>query len=213
MAYETIDLSVTPADGWVLVATDPNYLYVRPNANVPWFLAVTASGAPNSAWGAATGTVTFSDVPTADDEVVIGGDTYVFKASAADPFEITIGADAAGTATNMIAIVNSDGTAGVTASDGGSGIVTLTADTEGVSGNAIVLTTNADNTTVSGSGTLTGGVDPLVGVMMQGPSSQDPKQHYEHTGATSAEFYVRVADYQQAQTQTGVPFGVIRDEA
>jgi len=115
--------------------------------------------------GAATGTVTISGgVPIADEEVVIGDDTYVFKALAAAPFEVTIGGDAAITATNMISVINDDDTSGVTASDGGSGVAALTADVAGAVGNDIVLTEAATNTAVSGAGTLTGGYNAIPAV-------------------------------------------------
>jgi hypothetical protein len=213
MAYETVELSISPEDGWVLAATDPAYLYIKPGLNVPWYLAVTASGAPGTAYVAAAGTITYSGgVPTADDTITVGDDVYTFKASADDDFEIEIGGDEAATAANTITAINTFGTSGVTASDGGAGIVDLEAVTAGEVGNSIALTEDADNTAVSGSGTLTGGLDPVLGLMMQGPPGE-PKQAFEKVGATTAEFYIRVLEYAQPQPGRGVPFKIIRDES
>lgn len=46
MAVSTTDLYVRPEDGWVLVATDPVSLLIKPQAFHPWWVAITASGAP-----------------------------------------------------------------------------------------------------------------------------------------------------------------------
>lgn len=122
---------------------------------------------------AATGIVTFSGgVPTADDTITVGDREYTFVASSPEGDEVLIGGTAADTATNFIAVINGEqvGTAAhatVEASSGGSGVVDLEAKTAGAAGNAIILTEDADNVEVSGTGTLAGGVDqsgavPLV---------------------------------------------------
>lgn len=46
MAAATIDLYIRPEDGWVLVATNPTFLSIRPSGFHPWWVAVTALGAP-----------------------------------------------------------------------------------------------------------------------------------------------------------------------
>lgn len=46
MAVSTVDVRITPDDGWVLIATNPSFLIVRPSVFHPWYLAMTASGAP-----------------------------------------------------------------------------------------------------------------------------------------------------------------------
>lgn len=46
MAVSTVDFNIRPEDGWVLVATNPTYLNVRPDDFAPWWVAVTAGGAP-----------------------------------------------------------------------------------------------------------------------------------------------------------------------
>lgn len=48
MAFETLEFRVTTQDGWVLIATNPSYLYVRPATNFPWAIAITASGEPTA---------------------------------------------------------------------------------------------------------------------------------------------------------------------
>lgn len=42
MAYGTVDFAVRPEDGWVLVATAPDAVIVRPVEHHPWWLAVSA---------------------------------------------------------------------------------------------------------------------------------------------------------------------------
>lgn len=49
MAVSTVDFNIRPEDGWVLVATNPTYLNVRPDDFAPWWVAVTAAGAPSLA--------------------------------------------------------------------------------------------------------------------------------------------------------------------
>lgn len=44
MAFTTTDFVVKPSDGWVLVATDPAFLFVKPSGLHAWFIAVTSSG-------------------------------------------------------------------------------------------------------------------------------------------------------------------------
>lgn len=45
MAFSTQSFSVGTEDGWVLVATNPTYLYIRPDVMAPWALYV-GTGAP-----------------------------------------------------------------------------------------------------------------------------------------------------------------------
>lgn len=46
MAIQTLDFRVSPDDGWVLVATNPAALLIKPDAFHPWWVAVTAAGTP-----------------------------------------------------------------------------------------------------------------------------------------------------------------------
>lgn len=105
---------------------------------------------------AATGTVTFSGLPVADETVTIDGQVYVFKAAAGGALEVTIGADADETGDNFATKVNANSLV-VTAANV-AGVVTLTAVTAGAAGNAITLAEAATNTAVSGA-TLAGGED------------------------------------------------------
>lgn len=122
----------------------------------------------------AVGTLTFSDVGNADEEIVIGDVTYTLKA---DPtgvaFAIDIGTDAEDSSLNTVAAINASGTPddeygdGTTAHPdvyavaGGVGVVTVYAKSPGAVGNAIVTTT--DSTEAAwGAGTLeSGAVDSL----------------------------------------------------
>lgn len=49
MAVATVDFNIRPEDNWVLVATSPTYLNIRPDNFQPWWVAVTAGGAPSIA--------------------------------------------------------------------------------------------------------------------------------------------------------------------
>ena len=122
----------------------------------------------------ATGTITLTDVPTTADTFVVGTQTYTLKDTLAAAFDIQIGATAAATAASIAKAINADGVAGTdyfagtTANLAASGAltdtaeVTLTAIYGGLVGNIVILTEDADNTTVSGSGYLTGGVDAFA---------------------------------------------------
>jgi hypothetical protein len=46
MAVATLDFYLRPEDGWTLVATNPATLLIKPDAFHPWWVAVTAAGAP-----------------------------------------------------------------------------------------------------------------------------------------------------------------------
>lgn len=109
----------------------------------------------------ATGTITFTGVPAANDTLTIDGNviTFVDGAAGADQVQRNVGGDTATSIAQAVkALVNADpGTYGVTLS-GAAGVLTVTAIVEGTDGNAITLAESASNTTVSG-GTLTGGSD------------------------------------------------------
>lgn len=46
MAIATLDFFLRPEDGWVLFATNPTSLLIKPSDFKPWFVAVTTGGAP-----------------------------------------------------------------------------------------------------------------------------------------------------------------------
>lgn len=121
----------------------------------------------------ATGTLTFTGTPAANDTVTIDTVTYTFLTAiltTSSPGAVLIGGSAAAAATNLIEAMSLTGTAGaggnyatgtllhptVTAASGGSGVVNLTAVPGGTGGNSIALaTSDPTNITVSGA-TLSG---------------------------------------------------------
>ena len=46
MAVATTDVRIKPSQGWVLVATNPVFLCIKPSAFTVWTIAVTAGGLP-----------------------------------------------------------------------------------------------------------------------------------------------------------------------
>lgn len=102
----------------------------------------------------AVGTLTFGGQPAADATITVAGNVYTFKASA-DPLlrQITIGADAAGTAANTAAKLAAADVRLVPSV--ASNVVTVRARDEGTGPNAFTLV-GTTNVTASG-GTLTGG--------------------------------------------------------
>lgn len=104
---------------------------------------------------AATGTITISGTPSADQTFVVGAQTFTFKVSRTGTGQVTISGTPATQAANIVSAITAD-LATVTAA-AVSNVVTVTAATAGVAGNSIVLTENATGVAVSGSGTLSGG--------------------------------------------------------
>lgn len=121
----------------------------------------------------ATGTLTFSGNLTAAQTVRIGDITYTVRASPTLPYEFTLGGSVSATRNNLVAAIT--GAAGegttygtgtaphpdVTAAAGAGDTMTVTALVEGTLGNAIVTTETSANASW-GSGTLTGGVNPVI---------------------------------------------------
>lgn len=105
----------------------------------------------------ATGTITITDTPVADEVFVIGDETFTFKASASAAFEVTIDADNTTQAENIVTAITNDSTY-VSASNT-LGVVDLEAKVGYLAelGNAIALTESATGVAVSGIGTLEDG--------------------------------------------------------
>lgn len=102
----------------------------------------------------ATGTLTFSDVPTADDTVTVNGHVYTFKAAddATKNSYVAIGDGEEDTGDNLAAAINLveglTGNPGVVATSDGAGVVTITAVTDGV-GNGPTVTDTGSTITIS----------------------------------------------------------------
>lgn len=107
----------------------------------------------------ASGTITFTGLPVADETITVRGVAYTFKASASSATEITIGADATETAENTVAKINANDA--LLDAVNVAGVVTVSAANTGEYGNAYTLAESATNTAVSGA-TLSGGVDKVV---------------------------------------------------
>ena len=108
----------------------------------------------------ATGTITFTAAPVADETITVNAIVYTFKASASTATQITIGANVTATASNTASKIELNDAAVNAVSV--AGVVTISAANTGTYGNAITLTEAATNTSVSGSGTLTGGINKVV---------------------------------------------------
>lgn len=119
----------------------------------------------------AQGTLTTTGNFTADDEVTIGTQTYIFKASPSAAYEVDLGASAEISIDNLVAAINLTGTAGTTYGTGTlinsaasaekatAATMLVTSKTYGTSANSIVFTEDTDGGTswsLDGSGTLGG---------------------------------------------------------
>lgn len=107
---------------------------------------------------AASGNVTFTANPAADDTVTVNGTVFTAKASGATGNQFNIGADVTATALNLANVLNASVVAGVALAtySPALGVVTVTYDTGGTAGNAFTLAKSGTNITVSGA-TLSGG--------------------------------------------------------
>lgn len=138
-------------------------------------LAAIMPGATMSVTGGtvATGTITVTTNPTANDTIIVNGTTVTFKtALTGSGVEVLIGATAAATATNLAAALNAsaDPKIALASYSAAAAVVTVTygnqlvydnAGQKGVEGNSFTLATGtaAAKVTLSGA-TLTGGTDP-----------------------------------------------------
>lgn len=125
----------------------------------------------------AQGVLTVTGNFTANDEVTIGAVTYKFVASPSSAYDVDLGGTAAASLQNLYAAINASGTAGTeyaagTLANAQAEAVAVSATTltvrakasyaTGAASNAIVFTEDTDGGTtwsVSGAGTLTGGLD------------------------------------------------------
>lgn len=96
---------------------------------------------------AASATVTFSDVATANDTIVVNGVTFTGKASPSANNEFAIGATATTSAAGLAAAINASTTAAVNTfvkASSALGVTTVTALNAGVAGNTITLVEGVD---------------------------------------------------------------------
>ena len=108
---------------------------------------------------AATGTITFTGAPVANETITVRGIVYTFKTLAATATEITIGANVTATAANTVLKINANDP--LLDALSALGVVTIGASDTGTYGNAYTLAQAATNTAVSGA-TLTGGINAVV---------------------------------------------------
>jgi hypothetical protein len=212
MPYSTVNFDIRPGStnaDWTLVSTNPLFLRIQNRDGVKWNLACTASGVPVQGVSA-SGTITFAGQPSAADVVNVAGVTYTFVASGAVFPQVDIGASATLSRDNLLAAIL---TSGLVAASGASGglVIGLGALVEGTAGNAIVLTKTAINITITGAGTLTGGVT-ATGFLTYDPKNSEISYGFQQQwpAATTSLWYVRVP---QEKSQQGlVQFSVIRDQ-
>lgn len=122
-----------------------------------------------------TGSIVFAGLPSTTETIVVGDQTYTFISALTGVVnEVLIGADAAGTASNLYDALVADADGDATTYGTGTpanphvtpvlatATITLTATADGISGDYTVLTTSATNTTANAlSGGIDGGSQPL----------------------------------------------------
>ena len=117
----------------------------------------------------ATGTITFTGLPVADETFAVAGETFSFKAESTGALEVEIGADANATATNAATMING-ALEGIVVAAASGGVVTVTSVIRGTGGNGTyTLTESATNVAVSGGGSLAGGTDLITAASLTYP--------------------------------------------
>jgi hypothetical protein len=123
-------------------------------------LANIISGTADS-WRGAYATITFSGLPVAGETITFNGTVVTFRAAASSLlYEVTIGASAAATATNLVNFLNATNATAfnaISASVDSTGLIVTIVHYPGTVGNSYTLTEAATNVAVSGGGTLGGG--------------------------------------------------------
>lgn len=110
----------------------------------------------------ATGTITIATQPTNGQTITVNGKTVTFRtALTGSGIEVLIGANAAGTATNLAAVLNASVDPAIAVADysAAASVVTVTYGARGTAGNSFTIATGTAGASVTVSGaTLSGGV-------------------------------------------------------
>ena len=122
------------------------------------------------------GTITLAGLPVADETFTIGDQTFTFKTSRVSAYEVTIGATAAATATNIASAINSDLAATYPAA-ASSATVVVSSVAMTAAANDEVFSVSATNITMDGSG--------YMGGTQQGVKTAWLKYHRSPTAATT----------------------------
>ncbi len=146
---------------WVDIQSLTNIAFGQHNGLSIWQSGSEADITPVAA--SATGTITITGTPVANETFVVGSQTFTFKASRAGAGEVTISSNNSTQATNIVTAIGLD-LATVTAV-ANTNVVTLTVVATGVAGNATVLTENATGVAVAG---FSGGSDAFVDGQIDG---------------------------------------------
>lgn len=109
----------------------------------------------------ATGTITLTAQPTANDTVTVNGVAFTFKATATLVRDVKIGATAAATLINLLDMLQNCTEANVALASyalTSASVITITYNTSGTAGNSFTLAKSGTNPGVSGA-TLSGGAN------------------------------------------------------
>lgn len=101
------------------------------------------------------GTITLAGLPVADETFIIGTQTFTFKTVRGVPGEVTIGVDAADTASNIAIAITADISADYTAASSGDTTV-VSSVAMNAAANAAIFSTLSTNMTMDGSGFMGG---------------------------------------------------------
>lgn len=122
-------------------------------------VAYVVKGSNGSAAVAATGSIKIDSQPTAAEKVVANGVDYTFvSGTPATPYEVEIGASAAGTATNLAKAISD--TSPFFSAEAAAAVITLTARQAGAVGNSYTLSTDSEDITITD---MANGADAIAG--------------------------------------------------
>lgn len=124
---------------------------------------------------AATATFTLTKNLTTNDSIKVGSRTYLVKQTPSTAYDITLGADQTATIANIVAAINTSGTAGthyytgtlgpgeITAVASSTTLITFTSKLAGVAGNNFECREITDGGTAFTCGTFSGGSGDISG--------------------------------------------------